>query len=402
MNRTIAFFAAGLNLAVAGVCVGNEPGRESLPLPPFLEVLQSVHQVTVTTKQVHWPSAIGKRQGLLAQPDDNEKLPALVVFAGDSDSEFYKRAAREFAEIGYVVLVVDLPPIDETDREVPADAIIHEQTLSSLTAAVRWLRGRDDVSADRIGAVAWSAAATWALELTADQHLQACVLCDAQLPRRMPPALASQLRGTGILLVNGTAGQVLLDAEIVAPFKQSLAAAGIDHQQLAFDKTLPGFMDSARKTAFDLHTADRAWFEIYEFLGKHVEDADIKQLLAERGQTASRPLKQFASIADLMRVLNAPTGVRGQLSKALGDGPADEMEWKQVASQAALLAESAELLSVRQPPKGKTATWLRHTATYRNAATSLSTAATARDLSAARAALLRLNNTCGQCHLDHR
>lgn len=394
MSRTFAIVVA-MAAAALWRTDAAEPVRELPPLPPFLEVFQSVHQVTIATKPVEWPTATGKSRGLLARADDHETLPAVIVLAEDAENAFFRRVAGELASIGYAALVVELPP-------TPSPAGARERVLASLTASVRWLRRRQDVFPDRIGVIGWSAAAPWAVELAADQHLQACVVCDSRLPHPLPPALGGQLGETSILLVNGTAGQSPAAAELLTQFEQWFAAAGIDHRQLSYDKARPGFMDPAVKDAFDGPAADGAWFEIYEFLGRHVEDADVKRLLAARAASSSRPQKELASIADLMRTVNAPTGVRGRLATMLSAGTADEAAWKQVGSQAALLAETGELLSSRQPPQGTTASWLRHTAAYQDAAVSLSAAAAARDLPASRAALLRINNTCGECHLDHR
>jgi hypothetical protein len=228
------------------------------------------------------------------------------------------------------------------------------------------------------------------------------VLCDGQLPRHIRAAAAANLRDTGVLLIRATAGRPLVDGELAAQFIQSLAEAGIEHRLFEFGEAKPGFLDPGREDLFNFHAADRAWFETYEFLGHHVEDADVKHLFAEKTAGPSQPLKQLASIADLMRAINAPTGVRGQLALSLQEPPADEKAWNVVGSRAALMADSGGLLMTLMPPKGGAASWLRHTASYRDAAASLSAAADRRDVAAAQQALLRLNETCGKCHLDHR
>lgn len=395
-----AGLAVVLLTLAASLGAGDQSGRQLPALPPFLDVFQSTHQITVATQQVEWTSAVGKHEGLLARSDDDQRLPALVVIAsGDAGNEFYARTAHELAQIGYAALVVEIEAKSTFDA---SDVAARERTLARLSAAVRWLRDRDDVFADRIGVLGWDDSAAWALELAADQHLQACVLCDGRLPRQIGAAAASQLRDAGVLLIRGTAGGSLLDGELAAQFSQSLDEAGVEHRLFEFDEAKPGFMAPGRKEVFNQHAADRAWFETYEFLGHHVEDADVKQLLADRATGASQPLQQLATIADLMRAVNAPTGVRGQLALSLQELPADEKAWKLVGSRAALMADSGELLVTLTPPQGSTASWLRHTIAYRDAAAAISAAAGRHDLAAAQQALLRLNETCGKCHLDHR
>jgi len=113
-------------------------------------------------------------------------------------------------------------------------------------------------------------------------------------------------------------------------------------------------------------------------------------------------LEQVATIADLMRSVNAPTGPRGELARALGEAPRDDSTWRDVRSRAALIAETGNLLADRAPPRGKPADWQRSVAAYGQAAKSLVLAADRQDYPAALAALQQLNTSCGACHVKHR
>ena len=57
--------------------------------------------------------------------------------------------------------------------------------------------------------------------------------------------------------------------------------------------------------------ADEAYVELYEFLGKYVEDAAPD----ERAAKSSSVNHSIATIADLMQAVNQPTGVRGTLAR---------------------------------------------------------------------------------------
>jgi len=368
---------------------------------PFLDVFRSANRVRIKTQSVEWPSAIGRHVGLLVRPDTNDRLPALVVLEQQTPRQaFSKRVARDLARVGYVVLVVT--PGEDRGAGAPAAktrAMSSQRRLVPLSAAVRWLRRRDDVFPDRVGAFGWSRGARWALELSAAKGLQACVLVDAEVPLSLEPALTSQLRRTALMSVRGTDAATFLDTEKTARFRRLLQGADVELHVLEFEQAKPGFLDSSRKDTFNFAAAERAWFEMYEFLGAHVEDA-ARQLAVV---TVSQPAAgQVASISDLMRTVNAPSGMRGQLALALSGEPKDPRQWKTIRAEAALLAETGALLQVRAPSKGSPASWRRHTTAYREAAVSLVAAADRRDYAAARKALAQLNGSCSACHLQHR
>ncbi len=382
-------------------------------LSPFLQEFLAQHQVTVVTEPVRWVSAIGPHDGLLTRDDTGERLPALLWIESGSSGDFAKRSALELAQIGYVVLIVEIDPEHEDqrgtgenqnqDENKSSHEARRERVIAQTSAAVRWLRRRDDVFPDRIGTLCSSAAARWALETAAAGGLQAAVLIDPQLPIAVDADLTTPLRHTAVLVVRGAAGTSLLDDEYLARLERQWEEAGVQHRVLPFDRAKTGFLNAHDQNAHDRELADRAWFEIYEFLGKHVEDVPLKKLLADQDNaTDGAPLRQFASIADLMRAANAPAGVRGSLALSLTEEPTSENEWKDARARAALLADAGELLMGLKPPKGDSALWQRHVASYRDAAQAIAAASDRRDYSAARQALERLTTTCGKCHLDHR
>lgn len=235
----------------------------------------------VIAKPVQWVSAFGEQQGWLVRENVNERLPALLLIASDRSNDFFLQSARELASIGFAVLLVE---IDGKQNEVlsgpaPAqhnDVIRLERGLAQLCSAVRWLRRRDDVFPNKIGVLGWGKTTHLALELAAAQNLQAAVLTDVELPLVLDAPLAIGLRQTVVLIVRGTSEVTPLDRELVARLEQAFEIAHVEHRVLELKSAKTGFMDSQRREAFDAKSADRAWFEIYEFLGKHVEDAELK------------------------------------------------------------------------------------------------------------------------------
>lgn len=406
-SATMAVLAIGL--WTAAVLVAERPppdaqagaSRSPPELPPFMEVFLSRRTAAVATQSVEWPSAIGSRQGLLVRPDGDERLPALLLIEVGPASGFLKRTAQELAEIGYVVLLVELLPA-ANEGSLSAEEK-RERALAQMSSAVRWLRRRNDVFPDRIGAMGWAGAAQWALELAAAQGLLACVLGDGTLPFAADAELTAGLSHTILLLVQATADATPREVEHLSRFERALEAAHVEFRLLPLGRAKTGFLDSQRQDAFDFELADRTWVEIYEFLGRHVEDAAPAALPVAGGTSSGlQPAGHLSSVADLMRAVNAPAGVRGQLSRALAAEPRDEKAWRDVRARAALMADTGDLLAALRPPKGSQAGWQRRAASYRDAAANLTAAADRRDFTAAIQDLERLNASCGKCHLDHR
>jgi dienelactone hydrolase len=379
--------ALGLALCLAGAPGGrSEPPPTQRDLPPFLQLFKGDKAPPVGGKQISFASAIGTGTGYVARPETREVLPAVLLIAGEEGlTDWLKESARDLASVGYVVLAVAPPP---------GGAHPDEQALAESWAALRWLRRRTDVLPDRVGVVGWSRGGGLALELAAAAPVQACVVCDAPVPE--DPALVPRLRGTAVLGL--FAGQDSAAQKALPAFRKALAEARLSHKVHVYDGARAGFMGPPERKAYDREAADRAWVEVYEFLGKYVEDA--APACPAAAPTGAAPA--VATIADLMRAVNEPTGVRGALIQALEQEPAGPRQWERVRADAALIAEAGTLLQGRTPPKGSRAHWLEQARAFTAAAESLVSAADRRDYPAARRGLKELGERCAACHEQHR
>jgi len=343
---------------------------------------------------VTFSSALGAVNGFLARPDTKEQLPAVLLIHDEAGlSEWMKQNSRELSSIGYVVLAVDLA------REIPAAASERkafredERVLAKLSAALRWLRRQNDVMPDRIGVVGWSWGAGQALALAASARVQACVICYG--PVSADPGIVGALHSTPVLHI---AAEADAKQSTVLDFRRALARHNVPHKIAVFPAASAGFMGPVASTAYVEKASEDAWVEMYEFLGKYVEDADVNQPLQQK--TPAK--KSAATIADIMRAANNPTGLRGALARSLGKEPADSQEWKQVRADAALLAEAAGLLQGLKPARGPHGSWQERVQTYRQTALGIVSAADRRDYSVARRELEKLGNQCAGCHKKHR
>jgi dienelactone hydrolase len=390
------------------VRAAKSPPSHSLSNSPlFLDVFRA-QDVAIVTKRVEWAGALGAQHGWLVRPESTERLPALLLVAGDQTSDFLLQSARELAGVGYVVLIAEL---DRNANAAPVgaasskqfEAMLRESGLAQLCSATRWIQSRVDVLPAKIGVLGWGTMARWALEVAAAQNLQAVVLVDVGLPLLIDPPLSVGLRQTAVLLVCGRSGGTALESERLANFERDLATGHIQHRRVDFKNAKPNFMESRHSATDDAKSADHAWFEIYEFLGKHVEDAEPQtRLLSKRNTQDAPPVRPAVSIADVMRAVNGPAGIRGGIAQSLNVSPREEKDWKLLRARAAVMADSGTLLLGLRPSRGDATRWQRHTASYRDAAAALAAAADRRDLADARRAFDRLNGTCGKCHADHR
>jgi hypothetical protein len=141
--------------------------------------------------------------------------------------------------------------------------------------------------------------------------------------------------------------------------------------------------------------SETVWVEIYELMGKHVEDARVAD--------PSPPLESgVARIVDIMRAINSDDGVRGRLARMLASPPVNAEQWEQARSEAAIVAEAGNLLLARRPSKGSAAGWRERSIEFRTAAETLLRAVEAHDFSAAQEALRTLPKTCAACHAEYR
>jgi carboxymethylenebutenolidase len=368
-------------------------------LPLFLDDFLANTEPSLISREVRFPSAVGPVAGFWARPDVKQPLPAvLIVYDEDSWTDWMKTNTRHLASIGYEVLTVNVHR-----RRVAASrlrgaggeglAFTDEATLAELSAAVRWLRGRSTVLPNRLGVVGWNWSGGQALALASATSLQACIVCDAPLPSE--PGIAVGLRGTPVLAVY--AGEDQVSRKELSAFRKLLAASQVSCKVHLADGVRAGFMGPSGKKPYAHDAAEDAWVVIYNFLEKHVEDARSPEPASLRIAAHT-----VATIADIMRAVNEPAGLRGALGKALEREPGSRKEWERIRANAALMAEAGGWLQMQPPPKGPVLHWKEQAQAFTAAAEAIVNAADKRDYPAARRGLTRLASQCAACHLEHR
>jgi dienelactone hydrolase len=408
-------------------------GQDKVPRP-FLEVFRDNQTPPVVTREVVIQSAVGPVHGLLARPETKERLPAVLIIPGKPGlTEWMRQNTRDLSSIGYVVLALDLgdrslgdrslrpnpgrpkqlqsfaktpapqAPLPDLERGVGGcgsrvEVLSDEQTLARLSAAVRWLRRRADALPDRMGIVGWSWGGEQALALAASTPLQACVICDGDVTD--DPGIIAGLRGTAVLGIFG--GNERIAQKGLPAFQRALSDSQIVNRIKVYEGVKAGFMGPPAQEPYAHEAADKAFVEIYEFLGKYVEDAPENNLKVQASAGSLAAENSRLSIADIMLAVNAPEGVRGTLMKSMEKEPANQAQWDRVRANAALVAEAGNLLRSRRPPKGKLPDWMEQTKAYTSAAEIIIGSAERRDYTGARRGLKDLASRCASCHEKHR
>jgi carboxymethylenebutenolidase len=374
------------------VVIGGRAQEPRLPLPPFLDVFRG-KEPKIVERVVRIPSAAGAVGGYLTRQESADPLPAVILLHDEGGlSAWMKDNARDMAGIGFVILALEMRPPAAT--LTPAQVLADEATLARLSAAVRWLRRQNEVMPDRVGVVGWSGGGAQALALAASTRLEACVVCSSLLS--MDADLLAGLHGTPLLLVYPGRDA---PAELPA-FQKALAAAHVPYFTHVFAEAKRGFMTPGTP-AYAHDPAEQTWYEIYEFLGKYVEDADENSPL-KSGSLAPLKGKRPTTIADIMRTINDPRGLRGKLLGDLDKALSSEKDWERVRSEAALLAEANRWLQTRMPPRGSRAHWLEEIRGFTDVAEEIVAAAERKDQPAMRRALETLAGRCAGCHEKHR
>jgi hypothetical protein len=122
-----------------------------------------------------------------------------------------------------------------------------------------------------------------------------------------------------------------------------------------------------------------------------------------RTQTQPASLPKPEAVAEtrlLMEALNQPN-FRG-LERLLAARPANTETWTFARGQALLIAETGNLLMLRQPRTEGRAEWLQRAAELRTSATRLARSIAARNYDQSRTMLSSLANSCNRCHQAFR
>jgi len=126
----------------------------------------------IVTMEVSYFEGNDRVRGYLARPDDNKKHPGLIlIHEWWGLNENMRENARRFAELGYVALAVDMYNGEATKTAAQARVLATRVrknmggAFDNLNQAVRYLKGRDYVAADRLASVGWCFGGGWSYQM---------------------------------------------------------------------------------------------------------------------------------------------------------------------------------------------------------------------------------------------
>lgn len=252
MNRKLIVPLAGLFVVAFALLVRANPAK---------------------TETVSYKSGNETVSAFLALPEGHGKNPGIVII-----HEWWglnnqiKDEARKLADLGYVVLAVDLyrgkvasspEEAHELMRGVPDD-----RGMRDLEAAYSYLAARPDVKPDKIGSVGWCMGGGWSIKLAmSEPHLAACIVNYGSLPTE-----ASNIAKIGApVLGNFGADDRGITPDSVHAFETAMKADGKSVDVKIYDGAGHAFENPNNKDGYRPQAAQDARERMTSFLKKTLQ-----------------------------------------------------------------------------------------------------------------------------------
>ncbi len=215
--------------------------------------------------------------GYLARPEGDEALPAVIVYmeifgVNAHIREVTDRVARE----GYVAIAPDYFHRTGPDVEYGYDdagmaggmkllgALVADEMVSDANAAIAYLRSRDDVLGDRIGAMGFCIGGHMTYltacqtDIAASASFYGGGIAGPQGPGGAPStvSLTPGIKGRILCLFGGR--DALIPPDQVAAIRSALESAGTAHEIVVYDDADHGFHCDQRDS-YNRDAAVDAW-----------------------------------------------------------------------------------------------------------------------------------------------
>ena len=133
-------------------------------------------------QMIHYTQDATRFTGYLALPrGEGTHAAVVVVHEWWGLSDWVKQQADSLAYRGYIAFAADLyhgqVAHDEATAHQLMSGLVEEDAIRTLRASADFLRSRDDVRANAIGAIGWCMGGKYAIRLaTADPGIRACMM----------------------------------------------------------------------------------------------------------------------------------------------------------------------------------------------------------------------------------
>src|SRR6266511_2318160 len=203
------------------------------------EVPEGTAPPDVRTEEATIAVGDGAMPAFVALPERTPAPAVLVINDVFGRGSFYEHLARRLAQAGFVAATPEFffreGPLPEPTREAAmarAKRLDFSRTVDDMSAAIDWLRGRDDTT-DAIGTIGFCMGGTIVLLLAArraDINASVCYYgfpADTRTSAR-PLDLASQMKGPILGLWGDQDTGVGMDN--VSMLDRELTTAGLEHE----------------------------------------------------------------------------------------------------------------------------------------------------------------------------
>jgi carboxymethylenebutenolidase len=237
----------------------------------------------ITTGRVQIPlEAGGTAGGYLARPADGESRPAVLVFMEIFGVNAHIRDVTErVAKEGYVALAPDYFHRSGPGAEYGYDdagfakgmalmgSLKADEMISDARDAIAYLRGRDDVRGDRIGAMGFCIGGHMTYLTACETDVSAAAsfygggIAAPAGPGGAPPTLGRTpgIRGRILCLFGEKDG--FIPADQVDAIREALRSADVDHEVVVYPGADHGFFCDQRPS-YQKEAADDAWRRVKE------------------------------------------------------------------------------------------------------------------------------------------
>jgi carboxymethylenebutenolidase len=226
----------------------------------------------IKTHMIEFPINAHSAPGYLAQPDDDQLHPGIVVI-----QEWWglvphiKDVAERFAREGFVVLAPDLyhgRAADEPDEARKlAMALDAQRAVQEIAAAARYLKKSDAVAPKKIGTIGWCMGGGLSLS-TAAYHSDLIGAAIAFYGRPLTAGDTARLKVPVLgLYAEHDHG---IPVEAVQAFEAELKKHGVPHEVQLYPETQHAFFNDTRPQIYNAVAAQDAWQKSLAWFRKYL------------------------------------------------------------------------------------------------------------------------------------
>ena len=218
---------------------------------------------------VNYPGGDDTLAAYVATPAEVDgPLPAVIVIhEWWGLNNWVRENADRFAGLGYVALAVDLyrgrSATDSGEAHELMRGLPELRAERDLRAAFAYLRGRDDVDPDRIGAIGWCMGGGYSLVAALSlPELGSAVICYGRLS-----VDREAMSGVGASMLGIFGGEDRgISVESVRAFEQTMRDLGKEIEVHVYAGSGHAFMNPGNERGYNPEDATTAWAEIDAFL----------------------------------------------------------------------------------------------------------------------------------------